>query len=66
MKIKTTKVRKKFYTADFLELPGSPYIGSGETRIEAVICLFVRNVAKLHRLDYQEIILDGKLWKEPR
>lgn len=45
MKVKITKiVRKKYtdYQADLLDLPGSPWIGRGETPQEAVVFLFYR------------------------
>lgn len=45
------------YRADFTELPGSPYVGTGKTEGAAMATLFIRNFKSLERLDmnYLEI-----------
>lgn len=40
MKIKLEKQKKGYYTADCLDLPGSPPIGTGKTKELAMACLF--------------------------
>jgi hypothetical protein len=63
MKIKISKV-KNGYISDFIELPGSPYIGTGKTKVESIICLFARNKYNLHKLDFDTIEINGKLWRD--
>lgn len=50
MKIKIDSVKGGF-RADFIELSGSPIIGTGKTEGEAVATLFIRNLNKLSQLD---------------
>ena len=62
MKIKIDKV-KSGYIADFIELAGSPPIGSGKTKVETVVCLFARNKSNLSKLDFNVVEINGKLWR---
>ena len=66
MKITTTKIRNKSWISDFIELPGSPSIGSGRTEVEAVIALFIRNKDNLKKLNCEIVELNGKLWREAK
>lgn len=59
MKIKVDKVKDGF-RADFTELPGSPLIGDGETEADAVAVLFIRNMDKLHYLNFNYLEVNGK------
>ncbi len=59
MKIKVDKVKGGF-RADFIELPGSPLIGDGATEAEAVATLFIRNIEKIDRLDFNYLEVNGK------
>lgn len=43
------------YRADFSELCGSPLIGIGSTKEEAVANLFISNISKLGRLNLNEV-----------
>lgn len=57
MKIKVDKVEGGF-RADFVELPGMPYVGDGKTEGDAVATLFIRNYKNLQNLlnfNYLEI-----------
>ncbi len=59
MKIKIEKSGKGF-RADFIELPGSPLVGTGKTEGAAVATLFIRNMKERHLpalldIDYLEI-----------
>lgn len=51
MRIQTYQEKGRWH-ADFLDLPGTPYIGDGETEAMAVAVLFLRNmhVNKDHKI----------------
>ena len=53
MKIKIEKSGKG-YRADFIELPGSPTVGQGKTKEEAVVSLFIRQKDNLDRLSFEK------------
>lgn len=54
---------RKYWVADFEGTPGSPPIGTGYTKAEAVATLFIRNLKNLP--DMTTLTVDGKLFKEP-
>jgi len=60
-----TKRSSKGFMADFKDLPGSPQIGDGRTKAEAIACLFFRCIQDktINQLDYKTLSIDGKLWK---
>jgi len=64
MKIKMERVNNRYWIADFIELPGSPYIGTGRTKVEAVIALFIRNKKDILKLDFTKVEINGILWRE--
>lgn len=67
MKIKFTKHHtlkgRKYWVADFEGTPGSPPIGTGFTKAEAVATLFIRRKDNLP--DATTLTVDGVLFKEP-
>jgi hypothetical protein len=65
MKIKTEKIRKGYWRADFIELGGSPDVGQGRTEAEAVACLFIRQKDKISLLLAKDNLLyiNNKLWE---
>lgn len=52
------------YRADFTELSGSPFVGTGLTKEAAVATLFIRNKDKLHLLDMNYLEIDGVPYKD--
>ena len=64
MKITLTK-SSKGWIADFPELPGSPPVGDGETKHEAIACLFFRNIENLPKLRSinETLEINGQLWQ---
>lgn len=68
MEIKITKVKqnKKVigFNADFIELPGSPAIGTGKTKEEAVATLFIRNLNSLNSLNMATLKINDKLYED--
>lgn len=68
MKIKIDKVKFAFktigYRADFIELSGSPVIGTGKTIEEAVATLFIRNVKNLSELDLNSLEINDKPYED--
>lgn len=72
MKIKINEVfRKTFfnkevigYRADFTELPGSPTVGTGKTKEDAVATLFIRNLEHLNKLDLSVLEINGTLYED--
>lgn len=63
MKIKINKV-KGGYRADFTELTGSPFIGTGKTEGAAVATLFIRNKEKLLSLDMSYLEINGEPYQD--
>lgn len=59
-------VGKRYYRADFTELCGSPYVGEGKTKHEAIACLFIRNREHVDKLIKANPILNinGKPWNQ--
>jgi hypothetical protein len=74
MKIKIDKVKVKSdllsktkivgYRADFIELPGSPRVGTGKTIEEAIATLFIRNLKNLDRLDMNYLEINDKPYED--
>jgi hypothetical protein len=64
MNIKVTKSGSTFF-ADFTELPGSPYVGTGFTEAEAVATLFIRNMEKLPYMNTSVLSVNGELYMDP-
>ena len=52
------------YRADFVELVGSPKVGTGKTKEDAVATLFIRNIDNLKRLDMSILEVNGKLFED--
>ena len=73
MNIITTQLeyrKKKYFQADCTDFPGSPWVGTGCTREEAVATLFIRNLDAFKRLKEKEgdnlvLTVDGRLFVEP-
>lgn len=67
MNIETKKIKGWWY-ADFSELAGSPFVGTGETEAIAIACLFIRNIKNIERLNNHNPILkiNGVVWKEAK
>lgn len=63
MKINIEK-EGKLFRADFVELPGSPSIGNGETEAFAVATLFIRNLENLKRLNLDYLEINGKPYQQ--
>jgi hypothetical protein len=59
MKIKVDKVEGGF-RADFIDLPGSPFVGDGPTEAEAIATLFIRNKEGFCYLDFDYLEINGK------
>lgn len=51
------------YTADCTDLAGSPPVGTGSTKVNAIIALFFRLAANGYRLS-NPIYVNGKPWKD--
>lgn len=74
MKIKIDKVETKpnffgeteliGYRADFIELSGSPTVGTGKTEGAAVATLFIRNYDKLQRLNMDYLEINGEPYED--
>lgn len=65
MKIKTTHVKKNYWTADFIEFSGMPFIGTGKTEAMAISCLFIRNIEKLNKFEEDNYLeINDKKWEE--
>ena len=45
----------KLYIADFIEFPGSPFVGKAKTSEEAIVKLFILNKNNLDKLNLSEI-----------
>ena len=70
MKINIIKIKKSYYQADLVNLPGSPLVGYGKTKLQALACLFyslyVTNVDMTKCIKENEpIVINGKMWKNP-
>ena len=63
MKIKIDSV-KGGYRADFTELCGSPFIGTGKTEGFAVATLFIRNMNKISQLDLEYLEINNELYED--
>ena len=67
MKIKLTR-RTKGWEADFVELSGSPSVGTGKTQAEAISCLFYRFHHETHSNlpedFWQVIFINDKPWRD--
>ena len=63
MKIKIDKVKGGF-RADFIELSGSPTVGTGKDIASAIATLFIRNYKYLDQLDMTYLEIDGKLYED--
>lgn len=72
---KTTGRKRKYYTVDCVDLPGSPPQGHGTTKAEAVACLMSRllveavtspngSVARMAR-EHATLSINGRMWKDP-
>ena len=59
MKIQIEKSLNGF-RADFIELPGSPRVGDGETEADAIATLFIRNQENFKHLDFNYLEINGK------
>lgn len=75
MKIKLEK-QKGYYTADCLDLPGSPPVGNGKTKELAMACLFYLMKFESPHVgsdrtwfDYiklgEPITVNGVMWEQP-
>jgi len=63
MKIKIDKVKGGF-RADFIELSGSPSVGTGKDIVGAIATLFIRNYKNLDQLDMEYLEIDGKPYED--
>lgn len=63
IKIEKSKIgfRKIIYRADFIELPGSPIVGTGKTEADAVATLFIRNRENFDRLNWDYLEINNKM-----
>jgi hypothetical protein len=52
------------YRADFIELSGSPLVGTGKTKEEAIATLFLRNIQNLGKLDLNILEINGVLYED--
>jgi len=52
------------YRADFIELPGSPAVGTGVTIEESVSTLFIRNLERLKYLDASVLEINDKPYED--
>lgn len=58
--------RGRFYfIADFADLSGSPPIGTGWTKQEAVATLFIRNYDRLQKISTLQLKMGGRLYSDP-
>ena len=68
MKIKIDKIKKELrtigYRADFIELSGSPFVGTGSSIAEAVATLFIRNIDNLKNLNNNTLFINDKPYKD--
>ena len=63
MKIKIDKTPNGF-RADFIELVGSPSVGTGKTKEDAISTLFIRNYKQLDKLDMEYLEINGKPYED--
>ena len=63
MKIKIEKSGEGYY-ADFIELTGSPAVGTGKTKEDAMATLFIRNIDKLPLLDTTYLEINGTPYED--
>jgi hypothetical protein len=63
MKIKLDKVEGGF-RADFIELSGSPKVGTGKTSEEAIATLFIRNMCNMEKLDLNYLEINNKPYED--
>ena len=56
---------RKGWKVDCTDLPGSPAIGDGETKYEAIAAFFIRNMTDsiLLRIRNEPLRINNKLWK---
>ena len=56
---------KKGWKVDCSDLPGSPSIGDGRTKYEAIAAFFIRNMTNptLIRIKSEPLTINNKLWK---
>ena len=70
VQIKMTKVKGGYYAEiEYPYLPGSPSVGTGRTRIEAILALFIRSdyltVIRIKRQSGEfGIMVNGQLWRD--
>jgi hypothetical protein len=74
--VKSEKKRGNCFQADLKDCPGSPPVGYGKTKEEAVAALFFvlmfNGTCGLHPVNWlsyvrqdEPIIINGKMWKNP-
>lgn len=56
---------KKGWEVDCTDLPGSPNLGDGRTKYEAIAAFFIRNMTNpvLLRIKNEPLKINNKLWK---